>query len=132
MSINRKAINDKLYNAEEQSKLTSLSQYVLLCNIQGHIDDADEVIDLNNSVLGKVTDVLRLDLLRRLGFELIGLLYRFIAINIATCPVVVRKQAPLPSQLERGLIEEPMILEDAIGRIAPFYPQSKCYVLGCP
>jgi hypothetical protein len=123
MSINRKEINDKLHDAEEQNKVSSSSQHALLCNIQGRIEDANEGINAANSVLGKITDVLRLDWLRQLGSELKGLLHRSIAINIATYQAVLRSQSPLPSQLERGLIEEPMILEDAIGRKAPVHLQ---------
>jgi hypothetical protein len=64
-----------------------------------------------------------MDWLRQLGSELKGLLHRSIAINIATYQAVTRSQTPLPSRLERGLIEAPVILEDAIGRIAPVHLQ---------
>jgi hypothetical protein len=123
MSINRKEVNDRLQDAGEQSKLASSSQHALLSDIQGRIEDANDGINAANSVLGKVTDVLRLDWLRQLGSELKGLLHRSIAINIATYQAVIGNQSPLPSQLERGLLEEPMILEDAIGRKAPVHLQ---------
>jgi hypothetical protein len=48
---------------------------------------------------------------------------RAIAINIATYHAVLGIQAALPSRLERVLIEDPFILEDPIGRIAPVHLQ---------
>lgn len=42
---------------------------------------------------------------------------------MATYQAVISNQASLPGRLERGLIEEPVILEDALGRIAPVHLQ---------
>jgi hypothetical protein len=99
------------------------SQRALLCNIQTRIEDANEGINAGNTLLGKVSDALRMDWLRQLGSELKSLLYRSIAVNIATYQAVVNSQAALPSRLERSLIDEPFILEDALGRVAPVHLQ---------
>jgi hypothetical protein len=48
---------------------------------------------------------------------------RIFIINIATYRAVIDIQSGLPSRLERSLYEEPFILEDAIGRIAPVHMQ---------
>lgn len=48
---------------------------------------------------------------------------RIFAINIATYKAVMDIQRGLPSHLERCLIQEPFILEDAIGRITPVHLQ---------
>jgi hypothetical protein len=95
----------------------------MLCTLRDRMENANDGINAGNSVLGKISEALRIDWLRQLGSELKGLLYRSIAINIATYQVVIRNQTPLPIRLERGLIEEPVILEDAIGRIAPVHLQ---------
>ena len=44
-------------------------------------------------------------------------------VNFATYRAVIRLQNTLPSHLDRSLIEDPMILEDPIGRIAPVHLQ---------
>jgi hypothetical protein len=95
----------------------------MLCTLRDRIENANDGINAGNSVLGKISEALRMDWLRQLGFELKSLLYWSIAINVATYQAVIRNQTPLPSRLERGLIEEPVILEDAIGRIAPVHLQ---------
>ena len=46
-----------------------------------------------------------------------------IAVNVATYHAVIRLQTALPSHLERGMIEDPVILEDPIGRLAPVHLQ---------
>lgn len=48
---------------------------------------------------------------------------KIILINIATYKAVLSLQNMLPSQLERTLIGEPFVLEDAIGRISPVHLQ---------
>ncbi|KAH3987371.1 hypothetical protein HBH70_009260 [Parastagonospora nodorum] len=123
LDLSRKEINKRLEQANERHNLANSSHQALLCDIQGRIEDANRGIDTNNSILGKVTDALRLDWLRQLGSELKGLLHRSIAINLATYQAVISNQVSLPSRLERGLIEEPVILEDALGRIAPVHLQ---------
>jgi hypothetical protein len=44
-------------------------------------------------------------------------------INVATYKAVLALQNLLPSHLERSLINEPFVLEDAIGRISPVHLQ---------
>jgi hypothetical protein len=95
----------------------------MLSTLRDRIEDANEGINAGNSILGKLSDVLRMDWLRQLGAELKGLLYQSIAINIATYQAIVSNQTSLPSRLERGLIDDPVILEDAIGRMAPMHLQ---------
>ena len=46
--------------------------------------------------------------------------------NIATYNAVVDIRGRLPGHLERGLYQEPFILEDGIGRIAPVHIQFIC------
>jgi uncharacterized Zn finger protein (UPF0148 family) len=123
LNINRNEINDKLDGVEQRNQAANTSQHVMLCTLRDRIEIANDGINAGNSVLGKLSEALRMDWLRQLGSELKGLLHRSIAINIATYQAVIRSQTPLPSRLERGLIEEPVILEDAIGRIAPVHLQ---------
>ncbi|KAH7395284.1 hypothetical protein DE146DRAFT_721709 [Phaeosphaeria sp. MPI-PUGE-AT-0046c] len=94
-----------------------------LQSINERLEDTNRLIASGNSVTAKLADALRLDWLRQLGTELKGYMRRIITMNIATYHAVLSIQSALPGRLERGLIEEPFILEDAIGRIAPVHLQ---------
>ncbi|CAO2654749.1 Nn.00g114820.m01.CDS01 [Neocucurbitaria sp. VM-36] len=123
MSISKKQLNDRLDEAKEQADTKNNQQSVTLLSIQDRLEDANRQIESGNSILGKVSDAMRLDWLRQLGSELKALMRRAIATNIATYHAVLSIQAILPSRLERGMIEEPFILEDPIGRVAPVHLQ---------
>ncbi|KAJ4368159.1 hypothetical protein N0V83_006515 [Neocucurbitaria cava] len=123
MGISKKQLNDRLDEAKEQTDTKNNQQSAALLTIQSRLEDANRQIESGNSLLGKVSDALRLDWLRQLGSELKALMRRAIATNIATYHAVLSIQAVLPSRLERGMIEEPFILEDPIGRIAPVHLQ---------
>lgn len=48
---------------------------------------------------------------------------KILFVNIATYKAVLALQNLLPSHLERSLINEPFVLEDAIGRMSPVHLQ---------
>jgi hypothetical protein len=50
-------------------------------------------------------------------------LSRIFSINVATYKMVLELKTSLPGYLERSLLNEPFILEDAIGRISPVHLQ---------
>jgi len=50
-------------------------------------------------------------------------MHRIITMNIATYNAVIAIQGSLSGGLERSLIQEPFILEDAVGRISPVHLQ---------
>jgi hypothetical protein len=123
MAINRKEMNSKLDKAERHNDLNSSAQNAALDCIKDRIENANQSIEAGNSMLGKVSEALRLDWLRQLGSELKSLMRGAIAVNFATYRAVIRLQTSLPSRLEGGLIEEPVLLEDPLGRIAPVHLQ---------
>jgi hypothetical protein len=130
MDINKKQLGDQISGFQQQNASGFNRQDLVLVSIQDRIEDTNRLISDNNSVTSKIADALRLDWLRQLGAELKGYLRRIIAMNIATYHAVISIQTALPSYLERGLIEEPFILEDAIG---PSGPSTFAihHILGC-
>lgn len=108
---------------QQQNRSNMDKQAAVLLSIQERLDNTNHLITAGNTVTSKIADALRLDWLRQLGSELKGFMRRIIAMNIATYHAVISIQTALPNHLERGLIEEPFILEDAIGRIAPVHLQ---------
>jgi hypothetical protein len=123
LEVNRKEVNSKLDDAKRNNDAVILSHDTSLSNIEQGIENANRNIQAGNSLLGKLSIAVKLDWVRQLGSELRGLMRGAMAINFATYRAVIRLQTALPSHLERGLFEEPIILEDPLGRIAPVHLQ---------
>lgn len=123
MGVNRKENEKRFAAINEQNVESDKQQSGALEHIRQRIEDAQQQINTGNAILNQITNSLRLDWLRQLGSELKDLLRRAIAMNVATYHAVISIQAALPSRLECVLIEEPFILEDPIGRIAPVHLQ---------
>jgi hypothetical protein len=122
IEINKKKF-DHIAGFQQQNASSLSRQDAVLVTIQDRIEDTNRMISDNTSVTSKIADALRLDWLRQLGAELRGYMHRIIAMNIATYHAVISIQTALPSHLERSLTEEPFMLEDAIGRVAPVHLQ---------
>ncbi|CAE7020649.1 hypothetical protein CFE70_002898 [Pyrenophora teres f. teres 0-1] len=123
LGVSRKEMNDKFDEAKRINDTANSAQNTTLECIKDGIDLANQNIQVGNSALGKFTEALRLKWLRQLGSELKSLMCGVAAINFATYQAINRLQAALPSPMERGLIEEPAILEDPLGRISPVHLQ---------
>ncbi|KAH4905054.1 hypothetical protein HBI80_096760 [Parastagonospora nodorum] len=113
----------KLEEADQRYQAANSIQRAQLKDVLDRIENVNESIKTGNVMLYKIADALKMDWLRQLGSELKLLLYRSVAVNFATYQAVRRQQTPLPSHVEHGLIDEPFILEDAIGRKAPVHLQ---------
>ena len=123
MEVDRKENTKRFKALDQQNASSNKQQSGALEHIRQRIEDTQQQINTGNAILNQISNTLRLDWLRQLGSELKGLMRRAVAINIATYHAVISIQAALPSRLERVLIEEPFILEDPIGRIAPVHLQ---------
>jgi hypothetical protein len=123
MDLSRIKMNSKLDDSKRRDESSDRQRDATLNDIQKRIEDAHQGIETSNTMLAKFSGALRMDWLRQLGSELKGLIQRAFAINFATYHAVISIQRALPSRLERGIVEEPFILEDPIGRIAPVHLQ---------
>jgi hypothetical protein len=105
------------------SEQSSKTQDALIVEVRDRLKENNSLISIGNTVTTKIADTLRLDWFRKLGSELKSLMERIFTTNVATYKAVIALQAGLPSHLERSMIQEPFILEDAIGRISPVHMQ---------
>ncbi|KAI4694503.1 hypothetical protein J4E81_006722 [Alternaria sp. BMP 2799] len=121
--LSRKEMNDKLDEAKRRNDTATLLHDASLVDIRDGIENANRNIEATNSILGNVSEALKLDWLRKLGSELKGMIRGAMTINFATYRAVMRLQNSLPSYLERNMFEEPIILDDPMGRIAPVHLQ---------
>lgn len=92
-----------------------------LSRIDSALRDNSRMIAENRTVLDSIID--GLSWLRQLGSQLTAAMSNVLFINIATYKAVLSLQNMLPSHLERTLIGEPFLLEDAIGRMSPVHLQ---------
>jgi hypothetical protein len=123
MDVKEKSVKDRIASAQKHNELHHTKQDAALLAIGNRLDDTNRMISAGNATTSRIADALRLDWLRQLGSDLKGFMHRIMAMNIATYHAVVSIQSTLPGRLERSLSEEPFILEDAIGRIAPVHLQ---------
>jgi hypothetical protein len=77
------------------------------------------LIRRGNSIAAKATE--RLEWVKQLGLQLRTLIYGVMAGNFRIYKEVIAVQKMLTGHISRSLAEDPFILEDAIGRIAPVH-----------
>lgn len=118
--LNAKKLRRAHNVAEELRKDANQKQNSFLEALQSSIDRNTEVL---KSHAISVKDVMKLDWLRNLASDLKGLARKILFINLATFRMVSELRASLPSHLDRCLIQEPFLLENAIGREAPVHLQ---------
>jgi hypothetical protein len=113
-------LNARLTDSSEESK----TQGSLIIEVRDRLAENSKLISAGNAVATNIADKLRLDWFRQLGSELKSLMERIFAMNVATYKAVIAIQTGgFPSALERTLVQEPFVLEDAIGRISPVHMQ---------
>ena len=118
--MNAKRHREEHNAAEQLRKDTVQKQNGLLEDLQSSIDRNTEVTK-SHTIL--IKDFMKLDWLRTLASDLKGLVGKIFFVNLATFRIVSELRASLPSHLDRCLIQEPFLLEDAIGREAPVHLQ---------
>ena len=102
---------------------SSQEQQRLLDDVKNQLEENNQQIRAGNASIQKLSEVLRLDWIRQLGNDLKTFMRKIFVMNIATYKAILDIRGCLPSHLERSLYQEPFILEDAIGRIAPVHMQ---------
>ncbi|OCL03034.1 hypothetical protein AOQ84DRAFT_392540 [Glonium stellatum] len=123
VQLNDEKLHTRLADTEEKMHDTLDHQSVVLAEVRDRLEKNNQLVSAGNAMATKIAEALRFQWLTELGQELKSFMRKIYMINVATYKVIVSLQAGLPSQLEGRLIQEPFILEDAIGRIAPVHPQ---------
>ena len=128
MSSNLTKVNDKRLHArlsdnDARIKASSDAQQLLLQEIKEKLDENSHQVRSVSTVTAKFSESLRLGWIRQLGEELKGWMMKIYSVHIATYNAVIDIRGRLPGHLERVLYQEPFILEDGIGRIAPVHMQ---------
>ncbi|KAF2121392.1 hypothetical protein BDV96DRAFT_564178 [Lophiotrema nucula] len=91
-------------------------QEAALIEVQSRLERTDQLIS-SSSTASRIADTLRLQWLKSLGSELKTFMNKIFLVNMLTYRTVLAIQSSMPN--DAALIQEPIIFEDAIGRIAP-------------
>lgn len=90
-----------------------------LQEVQTKLDDNKKLILAGNSLASRMMD--RFEWIQKLGSDLKRFMSNIIASNIVIYREVVTLRIAFSRYVDRPLLEDPFILEDAIGRIAPVH-----------
>jgi hypothetical protein len=123
MKVNDDKLDARLSDTEQKTRTSLDNQNNILDEVRNRLKDINRLLSAGNTATRKLVNSLRLEWFKQLSLELKTLMWKILTINFATYRTVVAIQAGLPTHLERSLIQEPFILEDAIGRIAPVHLQ---------
>lgn len=90
-----------------------------LRTINDKLEENNQLISSGNGYITKLAD--RIDWFKGLAIDLKRYMTQIIAGNVAIYREVLAIRSSLTVQVSRSLCEDPFILEDAIGRIAPVH-----------
>jgi hypothetical protein len=93
-------------------------QDTTLKNIQDRLETSRRLISTSNTILSNMSE--HLEWIKKLGSDLTAFTARIMAKNVAIYKEVLAIRTTL-TQISRPLAEDPIILEDALGRIAPVH-----------
>jgi hypothetical protein len=120
MRCNEKKSQERVEAMVQGQQEVRVEQTNLLRSIQDAV--ANNTALLKNVTEG-ISEKMRLTWLSSLGSDLRQYMGNVFTINVATFRMVSELRTALPSHLERTLIQEPFLLEDALGRISPVHSQ---------
>ena len=121
--LNGERLHARLALSEGRIEISSNEQQLLLRDLNAQLEENNKQIQAGNAVTKRISEALRLDWVRQLGSDLKTFMRKIFFINVATYKAIMDLRRCLPGHLERSLYQEPFILEDAIGRIAPVHMQ---------
>lgn len=91
----------------------------MLKEVHVRLEENKELISTGNSLAARMMD--RLEWIQKLGSELKRFMSHVIAGNVAIYREVLALHSAFLKHVDRPLGEDPFILEDAIGRVAPVH-----------
>jgi len=123
VNLNDRRLHARLVKNEGSLETLSKEQKPLLEDVRNRVDENTRQIRTGNAIGIKFFEAFRLDWIRTLLEEIKTEIRNSFATNLATYTAIMDIRGRLPSQLERSLCQEPFILEDSIGRLAPVHMQ---------
>jgi hypothetical protein len=119
MKLNDNKLNVRLTSTEHKSQALFDDQNTILSKVCRYLEENKGLIAEGNAVTSKIAGFLQFDLFKKLG----AFMQNLMVLNLATFGAVVALQRSSSISFDRALIQEPFILEDALGRITPVHLQ---------
>ncbi|KAL3423854.1 cAMP-dependent protein kinase type 2 [Phlyctema vagabunda] len=119
--INHDNLAGKLSEVHQRNQDKSVEHATLLVQVQTRLEETNKLLAVGNTITAKVRDSLKLDWFKSLGIELKNYMRKIIMINMAIYQAVLTIQGDISASTGRAPIQEPFILEDAIGRLSPVH-----------
>ena len=113
---NHKDISDQLSDSNNQ-------QNALIQEVRDRLKENNTLVSASNTITSKFKEALSFDWFTQFSTEIKGMMLRILNLNIATYNTIISIQGVISGGLQRSLIQEPFILDDAIGRISPVHMQ---------
>ena len=117
MTLNDRRMHDKIDGSDAQDRNHAHQQHLLLEKLHDRLDQIDNHI--HSQAVATSDLVRRFEWLRTLGQDIKNMMQGIFMMTLATYKVVGLVKSRLLSHLERSLFQEPLILEDSLGRIFP-------------
>lgn len=116
---------DRTTKSERATTASSIKTDANLEEIRNRLDQNTTRIEACNASTKGLADTLRLQWLRDLGSELKSTIQKIFLLNVHTYRTVLAVHARLPMEAERSMVQfqEPLVFEDARGRIFPIHTQ---------
>ena len=121
--MNNDKLNTRMTKKETEDQQASTEQTKLLHEINSRLQNKDLTISSQDATAVSTVESQRRRWLTQLSTELKGFMQRIFRLNVKTYASVLRIESIITSHLEKTLLQEPFILEDAIGRLAPVHMQ---------
>ncbi|OCL09337.1 hypothetical protein AOQ84DRAFT_339092 [Glonium stellatum] len=119
LKIDSDDLKNLLTNSGRRTQASLDLHIQALTEVRTRLDDNKQMILAGNSLGSRMME--RLDWIQKLGSDLKRFLCHVISGNIAIYREVVALRSAFAKRIDRPLLEDPFILEDAIGRIAPVH-----------
>ena len=121
--MNNERLNARMTKKETKDQQASIEQTKLLHEINDRLQSKDLTISSQDAAAVSTLESQRWRWLTQLCTELKNLMQKIFRLNVKTYTSVLRIESIITSHLEKTLLQEPFILEDAIRRLAPVHMQ---------
>ena len=119
INISSESLQKQIAEAEQRAESSFVSQASVLVEVRNRLSENKELIMSGNTMAERMAR--RLKWITKLGLELKNLIWKVWMGNVAIYNEVAAIRRNLSPRVSRSLDEEPFILEDAIGRVAPVH-----------
>jgi hypothetical protein len=119
LNVHSNDLKYRLADSDQKAKESFKRQDQILAQAQLQLDKNNQLILAGNNTATKLVE--RIEWIQKLGSDLKKILWYIVAGNLAIYRELKSLRSAFVVQVDRPLVEDPFILEDAVGRFAPVH-----------